>query len=311
MTKSDHTSLFALVAGHSNWSPRLVQGLGLLCASILFTRPAVAEDFLQFNTQLKRDNNLGNSRVRYAVADNAFTNTLNFGRIATLGDDPVTVILNGKLATTSYNRFTGLNHRDLGGTIEVKKKWGLGPYAPIFSGQLGYERQLFEQADRTQDIQHAELRLNKRVIENLSLSANWRITQHHAGDNRSVEEDYSGAVFDGRYHTWSVSADYNIFGDHLFGLQYSQRKGDLVVTTVSDSAAIYSVAKAIRPDPAFGADRDAYRLDGEIKSWGFSYTIPLNRQWDLQFENQKHDSRVSNGVTYARRVYSVSAHFKF
>ncbi|WMW80137.1 hypothetical protein RF679_16010 [Undibacterium cyanobacteriorum] len=311
MTKSDHTSLFALVAGRSHWTPRFVQGLGLLCASFLFTTPAVAEDFLQFDTQLKRDNNLGNSRVRYAVADNSLINTLNVGRIATLGDDPITVILNGKLASTSYNRFTGLSHRDLGGTIEVKKKWGLGPYAPVFSGQLGYERQLFEQADRTQDIQHAELRLSKRVIENLNLNATWRLTQHHAADNRSVEEDYSGAVYDGRYHTWSVSADYSIFGDHLLGLQYSQRKGDLVVTTVSDSAAIYSVAKAIRPDPAFGADRDAYRLDGEIKSWGFSYTIPLNRQWDLQFENQKHDSRVSNGVTYAKRVYSVSAHFKF
>lgn len=285
--------------------------LSAFLVTTAFTLPSHAEDFVQFDSQFKRDDNLGNSRVRYAVADNVLTNSLRLGRVTSLGEDPVIVILSARLANTSYNQFTGLSHRDLGMSLDLTKKLGLGPYAPTLGAQLSYERQLFEQSDRTQNIQQAEISLSKRILDTLKLQAHWRMTQHHASDNRSVEEDHSGAVYDGRYQSWSLGADYTLFGDHLLGLQYSYRKGDLIVTTVSDSAAIYDVAKAIRPDPAFGPNRDAYRLDGEIKTYGLSYTIPLNRQWDLQLENQRHDSRVSNGVTYARRVYSVSAHFKF
>ncbi len=278
---------------------------------ILQCQLAKADDFASFESQFKHDNNVGNSRVRYAVGDTVFTNTLNLGQRLSIGEDPYFLSFAGKLSGSSYNQLTGLGHRDVGFQFDLQKKWGLGPYAPIFGAQLAYERQLFQQTDRTQNIQRFELRASKRVLDSLNLSARWSSTQHHPSDNTSVEEDHPGNVYETRYRNWNFSADYTVFGDHTISLQYGHRNGDLVVTTIADSAAIYNVAKAIRPDPSFGPDRDAYRLEGTIKTWGLSYTLPITRQWNLQLDAQQHDSRVSNSVSYSRKVIGLAAHYQF
>lgn len=272
---------------------------------------AHADDFASFESRLHRDNNVGNSRVKYAVGDTSYSNSFNFGRVLATGEDPYLWTFAGKLSKDSYQRLEGLDRLEIAGNIDLKKKWGLGPYAPVFGANLSYGLQQYAQNDKDRRVQGLELRASKRLIDALNVTARIAAEIHHGNHNESVEENHSGAVYEGRNRSWQVAFDYTILNDKLITLSYGIRRGDLVVTTISDSAAIYDVAKAIHPDPSFGLDRDAYRLDGEVKTLGLGFTVPISTQWTLQLDGQQHDSKVSNGVTYSRRTYSLSARYQF
>ncbi len=283
-----------------------------LCFAGLVGMPcAQADDFASFETRLHRDDNVGNSRARYAVGDTTFSSSLSFGRILALGDDPYLWTFGGKLSKDSYQKLDGLDKLDVTANIDLKKKWGLGPYAPIFGVNMSYGLQQYSQNDKDKKVQTLELRASKRLIDSLNFTARIVGEIHHGNHNQSVEEGRSGAVYEGRNRSLQLVLDYTVWNDKLLSLSYGIRRGELIVTTIADSAAIYDVAKAIRPDPTFGPDRDVYRLNGEVKTRGLGFTMPITSQWALQLDGQQHDSKVSNGVSYSRRTYSLSARYQF
>ena len=283
----------------------------LAISSITLLTNAAADDFASFESRIKHDDNVGNSRVRYAVTDTVVTNTLRFGRTIDVGEDPYLLTFNGKLNNQTYHRLDGLNQLALGTGVDLKKKLGLGPYAPIVAANINFERQQFQQEDKNQSVQVLELRASKRVWDALNLSIHASTERRHAADNNSVKPGFSGAVYDGSNRQLSLSADYTWWANSILSLQYSIRRGDLVVSTITDSAAIIHVAKAIRPDPAFGSDREAYKVEGEIKSLGLSFTYPISSQWDVRIDRQQHQSTVVNGVKYDRHAYSFNVRYQF
>lgn len=283
----------------------------LATSSLTLISNAAADDFANFESRIKHDDNVGNSRVRYAVADTVVANTLRFGRIIDIGEDPYLLTFNGKINNQTYHRLDGLNQLAVGVGVDLKKKLGLGPYAPIVAANINFERQQFQQEDKNLNVQVLELRASKRVWDELNLSIHASTERRHAADNNSVKPGLSGAVYDGSNRQLSLNADYTCWANSILSLQYSIRRGDLVVSTITNSAAIINVAKAIRPDPAFGSDRDAYKVEGEIKSLGLSFTYPLTARWELQLDRQQHQSTVVNGVKYDRHAYSLAARYQF
>jgi len=130
---------------------------------------------------------------------------------------------------------------------------------------MSYGLQQYSQNDKDRKVQALELRVSKRLIDSLNVTARITGEIHHGNHNESVEEDHSGAVYEGRNRSLQLALDYTVWNDKILSLSYGIRRGDLIVTTIADSAAIYDVAKAIRPDPTFGPNRDVYRLDGEVR----------------------------------------------
>jgi len=79
---------------------------------------------------VRHDDNVGNAQFSSdIVADTLIDARVSISRLFTL-DDGYSMTVGGDLGGESYHRLTGLNNVSLDAAIALKKKWGLGAFAP-------------------------------------------------------------------------------------------------------------------------------------------------------------------------------------
>jgi hypothetical protein len=235
----------------------------LVAFILLVSMPNAARSDWTLATEagVRRDSNVGNAQsYSDIVAD-----TVTFARVSVfqlfpLGED-YTVTVGGDLGGESFHQLDGLSNVSLQGVFALKKKWGLGAFAPWARIGASAGRADYDAGYRNAWIYRATLASGRRIDARWNLWADYAYERRAANPQEEVVPGLSGDAFSQDSHTLAVNLEYALSERFILTLRVSGRHGDVVSTTEPNAKAYYS-AKALAEDPVFGAEDYAYRLVG-------------------------------------------------
>jgi len=163
---------------------------------------------------------------------------------------------------SQYHRYSGLSSTGIGPDASVRTKLGLGPDAPWVRLSASALRLEFDDDIRTGWLFAIAGAAGVRVSERVELRAELRLERSRADRTQALVPGISGAAYDLDSTNLSFSGDYMLTRDTTVSLGYTYRTGD-VVSSTRRNRAIFTASSAIAPDPAFGPDVIAYRLDAQ------------------------------------------------
>nr|WP_315476740.1 hypothetical protein [uncultured Undibacterium sp.] len=272
---------------------------------------AQADNFAQFDTRLRYDSNLGNAKQPYIVGDSSLMTSFTFGKQHFIDDSNLNFSYAAKLSNESFNQLTGLSRSGAGLQFSGKNKFGLGPYAPSLSLGFGLERQAFRDKERNATMHQIELKASKRLSESFHLWASVASEKNHADHQERVGYNFPGTTFETSNRIYKLNLDFAQSESNILNISYAKRQGDVLVTTKADWNNNYTIARAIRPDKSFGANRNIYRLDGSTQTLSAGLTRSIDANWSLNVNLQKHWTTIPNGMNYQRHGITLSASYQF
>ena len=272
---------------------------------------ALADNFVHFDTRLRYDSNLGNAKQPYTVGDSSLMTSFNFGKQHFVDDSNFNYSYSAKLSNESFNQLTGLSRSSAGVHINGKNKFGIGPYAPTVSLGFGIERQAFRDKERNASLHQIELKASKRLSESFNLWASVASEKNHADHQERVAYYFPGNTYETSNRIYKLNLDFTQSDSNIWNISYAMRRGDVLVTTKADLLYNYAIARAIRPDKSFGADRDVYRLNGSTQTLSTGLTRSIDANWSMNVNVQKNWTTIPGGVNYQRHGLSLSASYQF
>jgi hypothetical protein len=218
--------------------------------------------------------------------------SLDFGTLLTAGL---------KATADDCTTFHGLDSAGLDGSIALRRKFGLGAFAPYVS--LGAEGAVsaFDDSERSFGSVALALNAGKRLTDFLQVEAS-----AHAGWLDARSQVFSGSWVDaGLSLNWDVTETWRL---KLLG---GWRNGDIVTTYAAygspgawlpDDPGAYAYAKPWKYVGTYGAPYLAYRLRGRTLSGGVALAPALSAATTLQVqflrcETQGYDLYFNNVVT--------------
>lgn len=284
-----------------------------LTIALLAAKSATAqtENFAQFDAGLRYDSNLGNAKSPYMASDTSLMTSFSFGRQHFIDESNFSLSYAAKLSNESFNQLTGLSHSGAGLQLNAKNKFGIGPYAPIVNLGMSLERHAFRDTERNALWHQIELKVSKRLSEHIQVWASAAIEKNHADHQERVEYYVPGTTFETSNRVYKLNLDFAQSTSSIWNIAYAMRRGDVLVTTKADLAYNYAIARAIRPDNSFGADRDIYRLDGNTQTVSAGFTHSIDTHWSVNVNLQKNWTRIPRGANYQRHGLTFSASYQF
>jgi hypothetical protein len=219
---------------------------------------------------LRHDGNVGNAQYPSdIVADSTLRARLSIFQLFPVGEN-YSVTVGGDLGGESYHRFTGLNNASLEGAAALKKKWGLGAFAPWTRVGVSVGRTDYDDGYRSAWIYRATLASGRRIDERWNLWADYAYERRAARAQMEEVPGLSGDAYSEDSHNVAVNVEYSLRDSTFLGLALLGRRGD-VVSTTAPSEGIFYASRALAEDPAFGPEQYAYRLLGT--TYGFRVGI--------------------------------------
>jgi len=281
--------------------------------SIIAQENAHAESFMNFETKLKHDDNLTNAKFSSdIVGDSLVSAVVNAGYYWQLSDYN-SLRAQADLAAEVYNTYHGLNNVSLGGTVFLKHKWGLGLYEPWTAVSLSAARLQYNQDVRDGWQYQAQISAGKRISEHWDLWADLALQKRTADKTTEVDPGVSGAAFDTFNTALKLDAIYAFDDKTFLTLGYQLRHGDVVSTTIQEapSGTWDGIVKAVALDPTFGADAEAYTINGATQTFGVSINTAITTNVQLGLEYQRYITHGSGGINYYKSMPAVSFSYGF
>lgn len=222
---------------------------------------ALADWSVSAAAQARYDDNVGNAQ-NYGdkVSDEIFGATLSAFQTLSLSD-AYSLSAGGDLSGEWFDHLNGLRNAALDGVLSLKRKWGLGAFAPWGRASLSVGRSEFDDSYRDFTAYRAALAAGKRINPRLNLWVEYSFEHHAAAAGENVEPGIAADAFTQNGHRFAASMEYAASAKVFLSLSAFARRGD-VVSTVQSDEAIYPRARAIEEDPALGEDAYAYRVIG-------------------------------------------------
>jgi hypothetical protein len=219
---------------------------------------------------LRHDGNVGNAQYPSdIVADSTLRARLSIFQLFPVGEN-YSVTVGGDLGGESYHRFTGLNNASLEGAAALKKKWGLGAFAPWTRVGVSVGRTDYDDGYRNAWIYRATLASGRRIDERWNVWTDYAYERRAARAQMEEVPGLSGDAYSEDSHNVAVNVEYSLRDSTFLGLALLGRRGD-VVSTTAPSEGIFYASRALAEDPAFGPEQYAYRLLGT--TYGFRVGI--------------------------------------
>ncbi len=210
---------------------------------------------------VRHDSNVGNAQsYSDIVADTVTFVHLSAFELFPLGEG-LTATLGGELGGESFHTLDGLTNASLQGVFALRKKWGLGAFAPWARIGASAGRTDYHDGYRNAWNYRATLASGRRIDARLNLWADYAYERRAANSQEEVVPGLSGDAFSQTGHTLALNLEYALSESIMLSLRVSGRHGDVVSSTEPNAKAYYS-ARALAEDPAFGEEEYAYRLLG-------------------------------------------------
>lgn len=284
-----------------------------LAATILLAAqmPAARADWIaRAEGGLAYDTNLGNAQLKQDIhSDASLRAVVSAGQFLQL-DRSHSLTLTADVSGESYQRFSGMSNVAAGATLSLRRKFGLGKAAPWISLSGSAARLQFNDNMRDGWLMRGSLAGGKRLAEQWELQARYDL-ERRTGD-RSVRAvpTISGDVFDLRSQTVTLDLRYSASETTLLFGSYAWRDGD-VVSTSTPNFKVFRASAAITPDPVFGPNNYAYRIDAvsQIASLGVSQAVGQRSALNVTYQRQMtHGERDNN---YFKSIFAASYSHSF
>jgi hypothetical protein len=259
---------------------------------------------------LRHDNNVGNAQSSPdIVGDSAIDARLFVFQLFPLGES-YSVTVGGELNGEVFRKLTGLNNASLDGTFALKKKWGLGAFAPWARAGVSVGRSSYDDSYRNAWHYRATLASGRRIDERWNLWVEYAFDRLAASPRMEEEPGLSGDAFSQDSHNLTANLEYSLNDRTLLALCLLARRGD-VVSTTGGSAKIYYASRALADDPAFGPDAYAYKLTGTTYGFrvGINYAPTPHSLLGCGFE--RLDTHADGGNRYTKSVPEITWNYRF
>jgi hypothetical protein len=259
---------------------------------------------------LRHDNNVGNAESRSdIVEDTTIGARLSIFQLLPLGEN-YSVTMAGDLRGETFHRITGLNNASLDAVLALKKKWGLGAFAPWARAGLSVARQDYDDSHRNAWVSRATLASGRRLDERWNLWAEYAFERRAASPQEEQAPGLSGDAFSQDGHNLAVNVEYAVNERTFLTLGLLGRHGD-VVSTTGPSDKIFSAARALAEDPAFGGEFYAYRLAGTTFGFRAGVNFAPTAHSALGCGFLRLDTRADGGNTYTKSMPEITWDYRF
>jgi hypothetical protein len=279
----------------------------LFCAA---THTARSDWILAGSAALNHDSNVGNAEnAASVVADSRADANVSLLRQIPLGDG-FSLATGGDVSGQIYDHLSGLNNASVEGVLSLKKKWGLGAFAPWSRAGISVGRVDYDDGYRDATLYSASLEAGKRLDERWNLWAKYAFEWRRAAPAESELYGVSSDVFSQRGGSFKVGVQYSISERVSLSVGSLWRHGD-VISTTQPGAGIFGNAKAVAPDPTFGPDAYAYRLVGTTfgARLGLDYSLTAHSLIGIGF--QRLDTHARGGNDYGDSMPELTWKYQF
>lgn len=283
----------------------------VLCAALAgsLSAPATADWLADGDARFFFDDNVSRAlTVGDKKADFGWTAAASAGQFLQLTDS-TSLTVTGDFRGDIYARYGGLNQNTLGASAALKKKLGLGAYAPWLSLSGSVRHADYQSAIRDSWFYGAGIALGQRLSEKWDVRLEYDYLSRRADRTTAAfgydEQVFSGAVFDQVNHGLRLSTTYAHDDTTTFTASYAFRTGDAFSSnTMTDTIA--KVASAATPDGVFGGNLIAYKLPADTQSFALAASRALGAHSSVNLGYEHHWTSAGQGLAYHVNVVELS-----
>jgi hypothetical protein len=259
---------------------------------------------------LRHDNNVGNAQsTSDIVGDSTIDARLSIFQLFPLGDS-YSVTVGGNLGGEAFRRLTGLDNASVDGSFALKKKWGLGAFAPWARAGMSVGRWSYDDSYRNAWDYRATLASGRRIDERWNLWAEYAFERRAANPQPQLVPGVSGDAYSQDSHKVAANVEYSLNDRAFLALGLLARHGD-VVSTTGGSAKIYYASRALAEDPAFGPEAYAYKLTGTTYGFRVAVNYAPTPHSLLGCGFERLDTHADGGNSYTKSVPEISWNYRF
>jgi hypothetical protein len=262
------------------------------------------------DANLRHDNNVGNAETQSdIVGDTIVGARLSIVRLFTPGDG-YSVTAGGDVGGESFHSLTGLNNASLGGSFALKKKWGLGAFAPWARTGISVARWDYDLSYHNAWVYRATLASGQRIDDRWNLGVEYAFERRAASTQTALVPGISGDAFSQTGQNLAANVEYALNDSTFLALRVLARHGD-VVSTTGPSAKIYYASSALAEDPAFGPEDYAYKLTGTTYGFrvGVSYSPTRHSALGCGFE--RLSTHADGGNDYTKSIPEITWDYRW
>tara|TARA_B110000858_G_scaffold112419_2_gene128589 strand:+ start:6361 stop:7290 length:930 start_codon:yes stop_codon:yes gene_type:complete len=296
-------------------SPTLA--LALCAAVILFPSSlSYANSFAQLGVNAGHESNVPRGQDGPHKDESSFLSVdYSIGKLYELGAKN-TLVLSGGLSATRYNELRGFDKLGISVAANYNYKWALGAYAPMLSLSSSYALEESDGRARDNELLTVDLSYLKR------LSPAWFLTlgvdyQQSSADSLphdpiidslgySPDNNLPFELYDYESASVYIDLEYSFENGMLLNAGYRRVDGFTVSSTTMPTHALYKVADALYPDPAFKAAWVAYLLEADTDEWSLGLSIPSGLDSSINLGYGFYNISAISGNSYVNRILSVS-----
>lgn len=259
---------------------------------------------------VRHDDNVGNAQLSSdRVADSAINARLSIFRLFPLGES-YSATIGGDLGGEAFNKITGLNNASLEAAFGLKKKWGLGAFAPWARAGISVARSSYADSYRNAWDYRATLGAGRRIDERWNLWAEYAYESRVASPQPEEVPGLSGDAYSEISQTLGAHLEYSLNERAYLSLGLLGRHGDVVSTSRPNSTVFYA-SRALAEDPAFGPNAYAYKLSGTTLGLriGINYAPTVHSLLGCGFD--RLDTRAYGGNDYIKSVAQITWDYLF
>jgi hypothetical protein len=247
---------------------------------------------------LNHDDNVGNARnYTSVVGDSSAVASASLLQLTSIADG-FSLSAGGDLSGQMHERLSGLNNASVDGVLSLKKKWGVGAFAPWTRLGVSIGRSDFADRYRDATLYRASLEAGKRLDERWNFWAMYAFERRRAAPVEYGAYGVSSDVFSDEGRSFKAGVEYQLSERISLRLGSLLRHGD-VVSTSQPGSFIYAYAKAVAPDPTFGPGAYAYRLMGTTfgARLGVDYSLTAHSLIGCGFQRLETHAQGGNNYT--------------
>jgi hypothetical protein len=215
-----------------------------------------------------------------------------------------TILASGAAATANLcTTFSGLDSVSVGPRLDMRHKFGLGPYAPSLSIGLEADAAAFSDSERSNVDAAVVARFSQRFDESLQLVVDGRVCATEANHD----------VFSGNYASLGATLNWDIDETWRLMVTGGWRDGDIVAEYAAEKVPVYGWVPIDPGAYAYTGPRQlvrtfsepfiAYRAKAPTVSWGAGVSPAIGRHTSLVLQYTRCRTRAYD--TYVNDLVSL------
>jgi hypothetical protein len=278
----------------------------LLCAPNL----ARSDVVIGASTALRHDDNVGNAQaVSDKVQDSTASAAVSLFQSLPLGTDfsfATGAVLSGEV----YDHLEGLRNASIDGVVSLKKKWGLGAFAPWVRTTVSLGRTDFEDGYRDASTYRVSLESGKRIDARWNFWAKYTLEHRDARPGPMAIYGVSSDAFSQLSHSVTANMEVALSERISLAIGALRRRGDVVSTTAPVDGDLYLNSRAVEADPTFGPNQFAYRLTGISYTVSAGVLLSMSAHSVLGCALRRSETHAEGGNNYVNSVAEISWNYR-